>query len=223
MIKVVFCLPGRTFSNYFMESWSNLLFNCPALNVTPFMHWAAGSNVYNVRNLCLGGESEFGLNQKPFQGKIPYDYIMWIDSDSVFTPEQFRSLITQMEENKNLHILSGVYVKENRKELTAVLKWNDSYFDKHGSSKFLRPKDIKGKKGLIKVDFNGMGFMMVRRGVFESLTFPWFQPMGIQNNGQTIGFASEDASFCLRAKEKGFDTFIDPEIYIGHEKPTILR
>jgi len=187
------------------------------------MRWAVSSNVYGVRNLCLMGEAEFGPSQKPFHGTIDYDYIMWIDSDSVFTPEQFQSLLDQMEVNPKLYILSGVYIKENQKEYTAVLKWNDGYFDKHGSSKFLIPKDLRGKKSLMKVDFTGMGFMLVRKGVFEKLTYPWFQPMGIQNHGQSIGFIGEDAAFCLRAKEKGFDSYIDPKISIGHEKPTILR
>lgn len=187
------------------------------------MRWAVSSNIYGVRNLCLMGEAEFGPNQKPFQGTIDYNYIMWIDSDSIFTPEQFKSLLDQMEENINLHILSGVYIKENQKEYTAVLKWNDAYFDKHGSSKFLTPKDLKGKTKLIKVDFTGLGFIIIRKGVFESLTYPWFQPMGIQNKGQSVGFAGEDAAFCLRAKEARFDTYIDPKISIGHEKPIILR
>jgi len=30
------------------------------------------------------GDENLGQNQKPFQGKIDYDFIMWIDSDMVF-------------------------------------------------------------------------------------------------------------------------------------------
>ena len=49
-------------------------------NVKIFMSNFQSSNVYYVRNLCLGGDVLKGKNQKPFQGKIDYDYIMWIDT-----------------------------------------------------------------------------------------------------------------------------------------------
>jgi hypothetical protein len=223
MIKVVFCIPGKTFSNYFMEAWSNLLSQCGNFKVAPILRWAYTSNVYQVRNLCLMGRPELGKDQKVFQGQNKYDYIMWIDSDSVFAPNQFKKLLDQMEKNKNLHILSGLYLKEGGKEYTTVLKWNSKFFEKRGKPKSLTPKDIVGKNGLIKVDYTGLGFMLVRQGVFESLDYPWFQPMGIQGDSGLVGFTGEDASFCIRAKEKGFETFVDPKTIIGHEKSIILK
>ena len=223
MIKVIFCLPGRTFSNNFLRSWTDLLLSCSSFEVEAITRFAVTSNVYSVRNLCLMSQPEKGSDQKPFQGQIPYDYIMWIDSDSVFEPLQFASFLDQMEENKNLHILSGVYLKEFTREYTAVLEWKNDYFRKYGRPQFLTPKDLKGKTKLIKVEVSGMGFMMVRFGVFEKITYPWFQPMGISDGEKTVGFTGEDASFCIRAKEAGFDTWIDPKIVIGHEKPVILR
>ena len=54
------------------------------------------SNVYHVRNMCLGGDVTKGARQKPFQGNIDYDYIMWIDSDMVFKPEDFTALINTL-------------------------------------------------------------------------------------------------------------------------------
>ena len=223
MIKVVFCLPGKSFSNYFLESWSNLLYACPQLEVKPAMRWATSSNVYHVRNLCLMGQPELGKDQKVFNGQIDYDYIMWIDSDSVFTNKDFVKLLGQMENNKNIHILSGLYLKDGGKEYTAVLGLNSKYYEKHGKPKTLTPEDLRHKNKILKVDYTGMGFMLVRRGVFESIDYPWFQPMRLQGSSGFIGFTGEDASFCLRAKEKGFDTYIDPTLVIGHEKSVILR
>lgn len=212
MTKVVFCLPGKSFSNYFLESWTNLLYNCPNFNVEPVMRWAVSSNVYKVRDLCLMGNPEAGPDQKPFQGKIKYDYIMWIDSDSVFTPGQFESLLKDIQMNPKIHILSGLCPREGGKEYTTVVK-----------SQPLTPANIKGEKELIKADSTGMFFTLVRAGIFEKLSYPWFQPVGIEKDGKNIGYTSEDIAFCLRAKDAGFNTFIDPKIIIGHEKTVVLR
>jgi hypothetical protein len=223
MIKVVFCLPGKTFTNYFLESWSNLLSACPNLGITPTVRWAVSSNVYNVRNLCLKGSPELGKDQKVFNGEISYDYIMWIDSDSVFTNDDFNKLFDQMKNNTKIDILSGLYLKEGGKEFTAVEKIDTDYHERHGKPASLTPSDIKGKTKLIKVDYTGMGFMMVRRGVFESLDYPWFQPLGMQGASGLVNFTGEDASFCIRASQKGYPTYVDPTLVIGHEKSIILR
>lgn len=223
MIKVVFCLPGESFSCHFLEAWTNLLLRCNSFGVEPILRWAYVSNVYQVRSLCLMGKPQLGINQKPFQGKIDYDYIMWIDSDSIFTPDQFTGLLEQMEQNRDLHILSGLYYREGKKDFAAAFVWKNSYLEKHGKVKYLKPKDLKGKKGLIEVEFTGMGFMLVRKGVFESLKYPWFQPLAIRGTGGFASFTSEDIAFCSRAKEKGFFTYLDPKILIGHEKSVILR
>jgi len=74
---------------------------------------------------------------------------------------------------------------------------------------------------LLEVAYNGMGFMLVKRGVFESLDYPWFRPIEKQI-GEMVDFTMEDVGFCLRAKENGFGVFIDPLVRVGHEKKVVL-
>src|SRR3972149_4767985 len=217
MTTVVFCIPGRTFSYKFVLSWSNLLTMCPSYQVLPITRMAYSSNVYAVRDLCLDGEKNKSQNQKPFQGKIPYDYIMWIDSDSVFEPEQFKALLETMEKNKNYQILSGLYPLEDGRYA--------AHFETAKENRYITAKDIKqglGEKP-IKVLHTGMGFMLVRHGVFEALTYPWFVPLLYDGKGGAKNLAGEDASFCLRAKAAGINTWVDPKIIIGHKKPVVLR
>jgi hypothetical protein len=66
-----------------------------------------------------------------------------------------------------------------------------------------------------------MGFMLVKKGVFEKLEYPWFKPIEKQI-GTMVDFTMEDVAFCLRAKEKGFQIFIDPKIRPGHVKQITL-
>ena len=60
--------------------------------------------------------------------------------------------------------------------------------------------EINGE--LIKVNANGMGWMLVKKGVFEKTEYPWFGPiiMGLDFNG-------EDVAFQVRAKDVGFDSY----------------
>lgn len=230
MINVVFCIPGEIFSNNFLKSWTRLILKFPEYKVSANVRWATGTNIFKIRNDILLGNSFKGRDQKPFHGKLQYDYIMWIDSDQVFEPEQFERLLITMEapENKKLGIISGVYLKSagtenNPMQTTSVINFDHPDFPGHQAG-FLTLNDIERKRKLIPVEFTGMGFMLVRYGVFESLDYPWFIPLSYSyDNDKVVGYISEDASFCKRAKDAGFLTFIDPTVIVGHEKPVILR
>ena len=178
---------------------------------------AYANNIYIVRDLCLEGDKNGSSDQKPFKGKLDYEYIMWIDSDSVFEPEQFKTLLDQMEKNKKYDILAGTYLLEDGRYA--------AHFDPKTSRKtYVTREDVK--KGLgakpLKVLYSGMGFMIVRRGVFEKLTYPWFAPFSYTGPGGAEIYAGDDASFCKKAKDAGFDTWLDPKVIIGHEKPVVL-
>lgn len=162
--------------------------------------------------MCLGADISRGKDQKPFNGKIDYDYIMWIDSDIVFTPQQFHKLL---EHKKN--IVSGIYLMDDRKHFATCEDWDEEYFKKHGHFQFITQEDIQGKGVLIEVAYTGMGFMLVKRGVYETMEYPWFKPIE-KKIGSMVDFTMEDVTFCLRAKENGFVIFIDPIIRVTHEK-----
>ena len=83
MKTIVFCIPGCTFSYKFLRCWTNLLFWCIQNDINPILSNDIDSNVYFVRSKILGGSTLRGKHQKPFNGTIDYDYIMFIDSDIV--------------------------------------------------------------------------------------------------------------------------------------------
>jgi len=209
MAKVVFCLPGRIFSNKFLESWTSLLLSCRAFGVEPQTNLAYTNVLHWVRNLCLGGKPGSTPNQKPFNG-ASYDYIMWIDSDMVFKPEQFMTLLARMNENKKYQILAGIYKLEHG-------SWSFRYLP--GDEK----KKLMEKDKPFKVMFAGFGFMLMRRGVFEKLSYPWFFPSIEKGEGGALELMGDDYSFCQRVKkEANIDTWIDPQVRVGHEKSKIL-
>lgn len=219
-MKIIFCLPGREFSGRFLQSWTELMYACLSNGIQPIMSQHYSPLLYYVRNMCLGGDNIQGIDQKPFQGKVDYDYMMWIDSDIVFTPDQFFKLL-----DADKDIVSGLYKMQNNYHYATVEKWDHEYFTKHGSYEFLNQDSIKKKKELFPVAYTGFGWVLIKKGVFESLQYPWFQPTWkeYERDGKTIReFTMEDVAFCDMIKDKGFDIWIDPEIIVGHEKMMVL-
>ena len=55
------------------------------------------------------------------------------------------------------------------------------------------------------------------------MPYPWFAPkMQVFESGEVQDMCGEDVSFCLDAKEAGFDIWCDPRIRVGHEKQRII-
>ncbi len=217
MKKIIFCLPGRSYSGRFLTCWTDLLVHCINKGYKINIIQRYSCNIYYVRNMCLGADVRRGEDQKPFDGKLDYDYMMWIDSDVVFTPEQFERLLSHDKD-----IVSGLYKMEDNTHYACVEHWNESEFLKNGHFKFIKPSDIEYRKNqLIDVNYVGFGFILVKRGVFESLKYPYFRPNSY-NIGNTVEFAMEDVSWCHNVKDAGYKILVDPSIIVGHEKTKVL-
>lgn len=216
-MKVIFCLPGREFSGKFLLSWSNLISSCIHGGIDVIMSQRYNSNVYYVRAQCLGADVLAGKGQKPFQGKVDYDYLMWIDSDIVFQPTDFEKLL-----RRDLDIVGGVYLMDNNTNYAVVKNWDVKYFQTNGMFEFMERSDIAGQTDPIEVCYTGFGFLLIKRGVFEKLEYPWFEPHVTDFGNGVKDFASEDVSFCIKARDAGFKIHIDPTVQLGHEKMRTL-
>lgn len=215
-LNIVFCLTGTDFSGKFLDSFIDTLHYCNQNNIPHNVSRAESAVVYFVRNKVLGGDVLRGKDQIPFNNKLNYSHLMWIDHDIVFSPEQFQILL-----NHDKDIVSGIYMMSDNIHYATVEKWDEKFFLKNGYFPFLTQKDIEGYKDLMEVDYTGLGFMLIKKGVFEAIKYPWFRPI-FYEIGAAYDFSSEDVSFCKLAKEKGFNIYIDPQIRVGHEKRIVL-
>ena len=215
-LTVVFCLPGSSYSGRFLQCWSELLLWCVQRGIRPVISQHSSCNIYYVRTMCLGGETLRGPEQKPFDGRLAYDYLMWIDSDILCSPDDFAALLKH-----NADIVSGVYLMADGRHLAAVKEWDEEHYLAHGAFQFLDPHDLDNHEGLLPVAYTGMGFMLVRHGVFEALEYPWFRPLE-KRIGPAVDFTMEDVAFCLRAREKGYAVLVDPRVRVRHEKLVAL-
>jgi hypothetical protein len=213
MVKVIFCMPGRDYSREFLLAWSDLLMQASARGHQCMISQQYSSVVHFARSKCLGGDVLKGPDQKPFQGSVEYDVMMWIDSDILFRPEDFFSMLESPHD-----VTVGLYMMEDLQNFAAVKEWNTDFFKKTGSFKFLRPDDIVGASQYIPVAYAGMGWMMLKKGVVEDLKYPWFwSPLENITDG-IIDMNSEDVAFCKALEAAGHPIYVDTKMRVGHQK-----
>ena len=90
--KIVFCLPGRGCSYTFMKNFVQLCFDLVQNGMSIQISQDYSSMVNFARCKCLGANVLRGPDQIPWDGKLEYDYQLWIDSDIVFNSEKFWQL-----------------------------------------------------------------------------------------------------------------------------------
>ena len=179
-----------------------------------------------ARCKVLGANVLRGPKQIPWDGKLKYDYQLWIDSDIVFSTEKFWQLIDLAipEEGPEKEIVAGWYATEDG-HTTSVAHWlSEEDFAKNGGvMNHETVESITKKRKPFTVDYTGFGWVLIKNGVFENLEYPWFAPkMQVFDSGKVKDMCGEDVSFCLDAKEKGIVTWCDPRIRVGHEKMRVI-
>ena len=89
---IVFCLPGRGCSFIFLKNFVQLCFDMVQNGMSIQISQDYSSMVNFARCKCLGANVLRGPNQIPWDGKLEYDYQLWIDSDIVFDTNKFWQL-----------------------------------------------------------------------------------------------------------------------------------
>ena len=235
---IVFCLPGRGCSYIFLKSFVQLCFDMVQNGMSIQISQDYSSMVNFARCKCLGANVLRGPNQIPWDGKLQYDYQLWIDSDIVFDTNKFWQLcdmaipteaVTEdgsIDDTKTKKIVSGWYCTEDGKT-TSVAHWldEDDFRKNGGVMNHETIESISKRKKPFTVDYAGFGWLMIEKGVFEdeNMKYPWFAPkMQVFESGSVQDMCGEDVSFCLDAMDAGFEIWCDPRIRVGHEKNRII-
>ena len=249
--KIVFCLPGRGVSYTYLKNFVQLCFDMVSNQMSVQISQDYSSMVNFARCKCLGANVLRGPEQIPWDGKLDYDYQLWIDSDIVFNTEKFWQLldlalpaeaVTQeditdddgnvtgmrqiIDNEKERQIAAGWYSTEDGKT-TSVAHWldEDDFRSNGGVMNHEMVDGISKRKKPFTVDYTGFGWVIIKKGVFEDekMTYPWFAPkMQVFESGAVQDMCGEDVSFCLDAMDAGFKIWCDPRIRVGHEKTRVI-
>lgn len=142
------------------------------------------------------------------------DYLLCIDSDLGWPPMAIMEMIKH-----DVDIVCGIYPtrKDNMFLFRPCKNENQSV--------------VKNNKGLLKMEYVPAGFMLIKRHVIEKMrefhANTKFVPK-IQNEQMFSGYAlfntevwegefwGEDYYFCRKAREAGFDIWVDPLVEFDH-------
>jgi len=215
-VSVLFCLPGRNFSANYFNSWNQTVAELNNRNISFAYSIGYDPVVYYARNKILGGNNTSGKHQKPWQGKIEYDRMFWIDSDMVWTGNDVITLISH-----DLPVVGGAYLMSDAMNHPVVEDLDFNHLAERGVFKFMDRGTMSAKTEPFKVSYTGFGFLSIKHGVVESMEYPWFQPRWVSNE-KFHDFCAEDVGFCWAAQELGHDIYVDPNVRIGHEKTVVL-
>ena len=223
---IVFCLPGRGCSYIFLKNFVQLCFDMVQNGMSIQISQDYSSMVNFARCKVLGANVLRGPKQVPWDGKLEYDYQLWIDSDIVFTTEKFWQLCDMAvpAEGDERPISAGWYATEDG-STTSVAHWleEDDFRKNGGVMNHETVESISKRRKPFTVDYTGFGWVLIKKGVFENLPYPWFAPkMQVFESGAVQDMCGEDVSFCLDAIETGDEIWCDPRIRVGHEKQRVI-
>ena len=265
--SIVFCLPGRGCSFTFLKAFVQLSFDMVQNGMNIQISQDYSSMVNFARCKVLGANVLRGPKQIPWDGRLQYDYQLWIDSDIVFNSEKFYQLILMsipeeaiskedviqeilddkgkpvlnadgkpssqkvgerlvVDPTKERQICGGWYCTEDG-QTTSVAHWMDEE-DFRGNGGVMNHETLESiakRRKPFTVDYAGFGWLLIKNGVFEheGMPYPWFAPkMQVFESGEVQDMCGEDVSFCLDAKEAGFEIWCDPRIRVGHEKTRVI-
>lgn len=207
-IVINFCTPGTEYSNKFLTCWTALLYWAKNTNLEFNLINATGSNISHVREALLMGDINGTSDQKPFQGK-PYDYILFCDSDQLFTPQDIDLLLKADKEviAGCIKMMDGNYAQG----------WYcEEYFAKFKATYRLTDFMLESFDEPFRVTLLGCGFTLVKYGIIEQLKFPWFK--SIDYPLPMVGYLGEDMSLFLRIQRLGYKCWLHPKVRIPHEK-----
>jgi hypothetical protein len=208
-VNLIIATPGHSLMSIYVRSLLATTQMLASKGITWAWSSEYSSHVADAREMTLNGDNQNDpAEQRPFKGKVTYDKILWIDSDIAFTPEDVLKLY-----ESDYDVVSGAYLLANGEAVVYKELFGQGYtYD-----------EVLKMKEPVEVFGAGFGFIMVKQGIFEKLTRPWFQSTmasTVMEDGAEFTFPimGEDLSWCKRVGDLGFKIWFDPTVRVTHHK-----
>ena len=173
---IVFCLPGRGVSYTFLKNFVQMCFDLVQNGASIQISQDYSSMVNFARCKCLGANVLRGPDQLPWDGKLKYDYQLWIDSDIVFNVDQLYKLIWLDKD-----IACGWYATEDGRT-TSVAHW-------------LEEDDFKNNGGVMNHEMvDGIGKRKKPYGVWEGQRGGVAPPVHVGTAATVLGVSLRDVA-----------------------------
>lgn len=174
----------------FAESLANLCKHLSDIGIMYDLEWHATSIIYLARE---------ELANKAINDA--YDYVLWLDSDMVFTPDHFDLL-----RGLNVDFATGIY-RSRRSPYAYVIKDID---DSTQRQRVIPPEPFK-------VAACGFGFVLMKTSVLYSVR------SNFMTNFTPTPSSGEDYAFCERWLKMGNEIIAHPDVRPDHVGYVRLR
>ena len=181
--RVAICVPVRDYvTAAFSFSLAMLLKKCGETARKTSLHMVMGSEIASQRQQ-LATEAL----------STECTHILWLDSDMRFPNITLEALLSHDKD-----IVACNYSTRVEPHMPVAF-----------ASKHDMGERLSADVGLNKVAAVGMGCMLVKRNVFESMTLPYF---GVEWNQDYTSLIGEDLYFANKADLAGYDIWIDSDL-----------
>lgn len=143
------------------------------------------------------------------------DYLFWIDSDQVCSPDTIVKMLRHFEradnddeDLKGVEAIGGLITYKTPPYVPHI------YVKKHEKKNTYHLARTFALDQLMEVEGVGFGCVMIKSEVFNRVKKPWFE-FQVDDKGELI--SGEDLGFCVKAKMK---IVIDPTIIVKHQQLT---
>lgn len=192
----------------------------PRVQFDQFYSHFAGPYLDDERNRCI----------EWYLANTTSDYLLFIDSDISFKPEDAFGLV-ELASARDIYLLSGIYYSPLRSGVGPVVyRWMTT--DDGMILTALTTKDIRAGAELddiMPVDATGAGFMCIDRRLIKLIgdmfsphpgqsCTPWFAEVSLNNVHM-----GEDMTFCVRSTHVGHLPHVAPRIELNHYKSCVIR
>lgn len=125
-------------------------------------------------------------------------HILFIDHDVLPRKNTLQRLLLHEKD-----IVAGVYPMMQRGNISWCLSREDPY----------KPLPLEElPRTLFKTEYVGCGMMLVKMEVFDKLEWPYWK----NEFAPAVKTMGEDLYFCKKAREAGFDIWVDPMVKCNH-------
>jgi len=152
---------------------------------------SAGTLIFDQRNKLV----ETALENKA-------DYLLFVDADMRFPKDTLKILMAHDKD------IIGVNATTRSEPVKPTAK---NFIVNQDQSVDWLPIYSNAMSGISKADGIGCGVMFVKTKVFKAMEEPYFYFEQLGNN-KILG---EDIYFCIKAKDEGFDTWVDHDLSKG--------
>ena len=176
--------------------------------------------IKNVSSLRVHGNQIGRQRQVAFDvwaDKIKSDWILWIDSDIVISPEVFKKLWNSADK-LSIPVISGLYFISKQSE-SSLMEPMPVIFNETEDEYLMEVVNNIPNDQAFTVDYAGFGFVLMHKSIIDPLrkVSPDYS-LFAEKAHDTENFVGEDISFFRNLKKAGIKLYVHSGAYVPHMK-----